>query len=96
MSLAGQLALTPFGLRVGDRARRHLTWLAAAFFLVLALGAWLGRLQEIVSPSGIIQGASYADVHARMPAALALMAAALVGAGAAPRPRRSAGSTPPR
>ncbi len=80
---SGQMALTPFGLTVGDTARRHLTWLAAAFFLVLALGAWLGRVQEIVTASGIIQGASYADVHARMPAALALMVAALVGAALA-------------
>jgi hypothetical protein len=81
--VAGQVALTPFGLRVEDRARRHLTWLAAAFFLVLALGAWLSRVQEIVLPSGIIQGASYADAHARMPAALALTAAAIVAAGLA-------------
>ena len=78
---SGQLALTPFGIRVDERARRHLTWLAAAFFLTLALGAWLSRLQEIVSPSGIIQGASYADVHARMPAAIALTIAAVVAAG---------------
>jgi uncharacterized protein len=78
--VAGQIALTPFGLRVEDRARTHLTWLAAAFFVVLALGAWLSRVQEIVNPSGIIQGASYADAHARMPAALALTVAALVGA----------------
>ena len=54
--------------------------LAAALFLVLALGAWLDQPRELVSPSGIIQGASYADVHARMPAALALTVAALVGA----------------
>ena len=27
---AGQVALTPFGLRIDDRARRHLSWLAAA------------------------------------------------------------------
>ncbi len=81
--VAGQVALTPFGLRVEHRARRHLTWLAAAFFLVLALGAWLSRVHEIVMPSGIIQGASYADVHARMPAALALAAAAMVAAGLA-------------
>ncbi|MFA5907392.1 MAG: UPF0182 family protein [Vicinamibacterales bacterium] len=80
---AGQMALTPFGVRVEPRASRHLTWLAAAFFLVLALGAWLGRLHEIVMPSGIIQGASYADVYARMPAALALAAAAVVAAGLA-------------
>ena len=80
---SGQMALTPFGLTVGEAARRHLTWLAAAFFLVLALGAWLARVHEIVMPSGIIQGASYADVHARMPAALALMVAALVGSALA-------------
>ena len=80
---AGQMALTPFGVRIDDRARRHLTWLAAGFFVVLALGAWLSRLHEIVSASGIIQGASYADVYARMPAAFALMGAALVAAGLA-------------
>ena len=78
---SGQVAVTPFGLRIDDRPRRHLAWLAAALFLVLALGAWLGRLQEIVEPSGIIQGASYADAHARMPAALALMLASIVAAG---------------
>jgi len=77
---AGQVALTPFGLRVDDRARRHFAGLAAALFLVLAFGAWLSRLQEIVMPSGIIQGASYADAHARLPAALALMIAALIAA----------------
>ena len=80
---AGQMALTPFGVTVQDRARRHLTWLAAVFFLTLAMGAWLGRLNEIVEPSGIIQGASYADVHARMPVALLLMGAAVIAAGLA-------------
>jgi uncharacterized membrane protein (UPF0182 family) len=80
---SGQVALTPFGLRVEDRARRHLAWLACAIFVMLALGSWLGRLQEIVAPSGIIQGASYADVHGRMPAALALMIASLVSAALA-------------
>ena len=80
---AGQMALTPFGVRVEDRARRHLTWLAALLFLVLAAGAWLARLNEIVTTSGIIQGASYADVYARMPAALALIGAAAVAAGLA-------------
>ena len=78
--VAGQAALTPFGVRVDVRARRHLAALAALLFLVLALGAWLGRLQEIVSPSGIIQGASYADAHARMPAAIALTIGAIVAA----------------
>jgi hypothetical protein len=76
---AGELALTPFGLRMSPSVRRHGALLAAAFFLLLALGAWLDQPRQLISPSGIIQGASYTDVHARMPAALALAAAALVG-----------------
>jgi hypothetical protein len=79
---SGQLALTPFGVRVAAAAERHLTWLAAALFVVLALGAWLSRLGELSAPSGIIQGPGYADVHARIPAALALAGAALVAAAA--------------
>jgi uncharacterized membrane protein (UPF0182 family) len=62
-------------------ARRHLALLAAVFFGLLALGAWLRRPELLVTPSGIIFGASYADVHARMPAALVLVAAALAGVG---------------
>ena len=53
--------------------------LAAALFLVLALGAWVDQPRQLLTVSGIIQGASYADVHARMPAALALMIASLAG-----------------
>src|SRR4029450_4442142 len=68
--ISGQLGLTPFGPRIGARAQRHLSWLAAAMFVVMALGAWLSRLEELITPSGIIQGASYADVFARMPADL--------------------------
>jgi uncharacterized membrane protein (UPF0182 family) len=71
----------PARVRMAPSARRHLSLLAAAFFLLLALGAWLGRAELLTSPSGIIYGASYADVHGRMPAALAVMAAAVIGAG---------------
>ena len=59
---------------------RHGAILAATLFLVLALGAWLDQPRQLVSASGIIQGASYTDVHARIPAALALTVASLVGA----------------
>lgn len=81
--LAGEAAMTPFGARLGPRARRHLLTLAAAGFLVLAVGAWLDRPQALVSPSGIIHGPGYTDVHARMPAALALTAASLAAAALA-------------
>jgi uncharacterized protein len=82
-ALAGHLAMTPFGPRIGQRVWPHLSWLVAALFVVLALSAWIARAQFLVLPSGIIQGAGYADVQARMPAALALAAASLVGAALA-------------
>jgi uncharacterized membrane protein (UPF0182 family) len=76
---AGELALTPFGLRMAPGVRRHGAVLAAALFLVLAMGAWLDQPRQLLTVSGIIQGASYTDVHARIPAAFALMIAALAG-----------------
>jgi hypothetical protein len=77
---AGELALTPFGLRMAPGVRRHGAILAAALFLVLALGAWLDQPRQLVSAAGIIQGASYTDVYARIPAALILTVASLIGA----------------
>jgi uncharacterized membrane protein (UPF0182 family) len=71
----------PGQIRMSPAARRHLSLLAAAFFLLLAVGAWLGRAELLTTASGIIHGASYADVHGRMPAALFAVAAALFGAG---------------
>jgi uncharacterized protein len=81
--LGGQLALTPFGVRLAMRARRHLGLLGAVFLLLLAAGAWLDRPRTLLTPTGIMRGAGYTDVHARMPFALAEMTAALVGAGLA-------------
>jgi uncharacterized protein len=76
---AGELALTPFGLRMAPGVRRHGAVLAAVLFAVFALGAWLDQPRQLVTSSGIIHGASYTDVHARLPAALALTAASLAG-----------------
>ena len=74
--LGGQVAITPFGMRLGERARRHLGLLAALLFVLLALGAWLDRPRILLTPTGIIRGAGYTDVHARLPFALAEMGAA--------------------
>ena len=73
----------PARLSMSSVARRHLILLATVFFLLLAWGAWLQRTAHLVEASGLIHGASYADVYGRMPAALFLMAVALVGAGLA-------------
>ncbi|MFN2446478.1 MAG: UPF0182 family protein [Vicinamibacterales bacterium] len=79
-AMAGRLTLSPFGLRMPPAVWRHASVLAAVLFLVLAFGAWLDRPGALVSVSGIIQGASYADVHARMPASLLLTFASIAGA----------------
>lgn len=78
--MAGRLSLTPFGPRLGSGVGTHAALLAGALLLVLAFGAWLDRPTAMVSASGIIHGARYADVYARLPAALLLAATALIGA----------------
>ena len=67
------------GLRMSVEARRHLAVLAAAVFAVLAFGAWLDAPRLLLSPSGLIYGASNADVAVMLPALRVLMAAAIVG-----------------
>ena len=73
----------PARLAMSPAARRHLLLLGAAFLLLLAWGAWLQRAEHLIESSGIITGASYADVYGRMPAAILLMAVALAGAALA-------------
>jgi uncharacterized membrane protein (UPF0182 family) len=73
----------PARLSMSASARRHLILLGAVFFLLLAWGAWLQRTEHLIESSGLIHGASYADVYGRMPAALLLMVVALLGAGLA-------------
>ena len=83
-AIAGTLGLAPTGgLVVGRPAQRHLSLLAAAFFLVLAFGAWLSIPNTLTSSSGLVHGASYADVSVRFPAAWLLAVAALAGSGLA-------------
>ncbi len=54
-------------------ALRHLSALSAALLLVLAYGAWLDIPALLTGSSGILQGASYVDAHARIPALRLLM-----------------------
>jgi uncharacterized membrane protein (UPF0182 family) len=71
------------GARVGasfGRARRHLSLLTAALFLLMSIGAWLDMASILVSPATIIHGASYVDVHARIPLLRTGMVVLAVGA----------------
>ena len=76
---------TGFPSRVVVRgpARRHLSLLGAAFFLLLAWGAWLRRAEHLLEPTPLIFGANYADVFARIPASAILAVVCVVGAGLA-------------
>jgi uncharacterized membrane protein (UPF0182 family) len=83
-TVGGELGLHPVrGVEASGAAIRHLALLGAALLLVLAFGAWLQIPQLLTKPSGIFTGASYVDVHARMPALRILIAAAIVGVGLA-------------
>jgi uncharacterized protein len=71
------------GVFVTSRPLRHLAILAALLFLIFAADAWLEIPGLLTSSSGILHGASYTDVHARMPALRALIVACLFGAALA-------------
>ncbi|MDH5493790.1 MAG: UPF0182 family protein, partial [Myxococcales bacterium] len=61
-------------------ARVHLSILGALFFVLLSFDAWLSMPELLYSRLGPVSGASYADVHARLPALQAKVAIAAVGA----------------
>ncbi|MEO8225084.1 MAG: UPF0182 family protein, partial [Gammaproteobacteria bacterium] len=74
------LALDPVrGLQISNGARRHLSVLAALLLLLLAGRAWLGLAELMITPSGIVYGASYVDVNARIPVQWILIVVALLG-----------------
>ena len=84
--LAGALNFTKRGgVAVASKARVHLSLLGAAFFAALAVAAYLQvpHLLTDVGTTSIVHGASYADVLARIPAALVLMVVAVLGSALA-------------
>jgi uncharacterized protein len=82
--LGGEVGLHPtHGVTVSQAATRHLGLLAAGLLLVLAFGAWLQVPDVMTARSGVVWGASYVDVHARMPALRVLSGAAVLGAAIA-------------
>ncbi|HEV8150104.1 MAG TPA: UPF0182 family protein [Gemmatimonadales bacterium] len=86
--LRGDLILRGRRLRVEPSAGLHLAILLGALFLLTAVRLWLVDVPELLySSTGPLLGASYSDIHARLPAlrvtaVLALLAAALVLLGA--------------
>jgi len=77
----GGLTFGPGGLEADKRARGHLLGLAAAMLVLFAFDAWLARFSLLYSTLGPVQGASYADVQARLPMLNGLIVISLISAG---------------
>jgi uncharacterized membrane protein (UPF0182 family) len=66
--------------RVAPAARTHLLALLALLFVLLALRAYLDMFDVLYSTLGPALGASYADVHARLPTQRIQVGVAAIGA----------------
>jgi uncharacterized membrane protein (UPF0182 family) len=71
------------GFFAGRVPTRHLSVLVALTLAALAWGAWLRIPELLTTASGIVHGASYVDVHARIPALWLLVYATCLGVGLA-------------
>jgi hypothetical protein len=54
--------------KVSPAVRAHLSVLLGLIMLAKAWGYYLGRFDLLTSPRGVVEGASYTDVHAQLPA----------------------------
>ncbi|HEV8598765.1 MAG TPA: UPF0182 family protein [Gemmatimonadales bacterium] len=89
--LRGDIVLRPRNVRFEPSAGVHLAILLAAWLLLTAVRLWLVDIPQLLySTTGPLVGASYTDLHARLPAlrvtaVLALLGAVLVLIGAVRR-----------
>jgi uncharacterized protein len=66
--LSGGIRLQSAGEKVTPQVKAHLSVLLGFIVLVKAWGYFLGQFDLLVSPRGVVTGASYTDVHAQLPA----------------------------
>jgi uncharacterized membrane protein (UPF0182 family) len=91
---AGSISAADRRVKVSTRATRHLLFLALLISILVAWHYWLKEYYLLLSPRGIIFGATYKDVKVLRLAyyvmiAIALFIAALIGIGASRRRFRS-------
>lgn len=80
--LRRDVVLAPRRITVEPSARRHIAALVAVLFLVAAVRAYLVRIPALLyATTGPLVGASYADLHATLPALRLVGIAAVVAAG---------------
>ena len=66
--LNGSIRVLPRGLRVAPGVKVHLSVLLAVLTLLKAVGYWLDQFDLLYSERGAAFGATYTDIHARLPA----------------------------
>jgi uncharacterized membrane protein (UPF0182 family) len=79
--LVGALRVQTPGEKVTPHARAHLSLLLGLFVLLKAVAYFLDRYGLAFSLRGVVQGPSYTDVHAVLPAKTILMVVAIICAG---------------
>jgi uncharacterized protein len=76
--LTGGIRTQGVGERVTPQVKAHLSVLLGLIVLVKAWGYYLGKFDLLLSPRGVVTGASYTDLHAQRPALQALVFIAIV------------------
>ena len=67
-------------LESSDKSRLHLAVIASMLLVTWGAGYWLERYELLFSPTGVVHGAGYTDIHILLPAITALTAAAVAAA----------------
>jgi len=81
-ALKGELQILPRQQATAPSASWHVAGLAATAFALFALRLWIvSRAELLASTTGPLVGASYTDIHARLPGIIGAAIAALAGAG---------------
>jgi uncharacterized protein len=78
--LNGGIRATRLVPRVAASVKVHLSVLLAAVAIMKALGYIIAKWQLVVSTNGYVEGAGYADIHARIPALTILFFLSLTAA----------------
>ncbi len=78
--IEGGIWTSPRGVNVGRNARKHLMVLAGILFLLFAWRARLGMYNLVYSPSGLVFGAGYADIHVAWPVLWVMLVLCLITA----------------
>lgn len=66
--LSGNIRTQTAGEKVTPQVKAHLSVLLGLIVLVKAWGYYLGKFDLLVSPRGVVTGASYTDIHVELPA----------------------------